>query len=105
MRLLAKRLREEKLDDNEVFVLRNHNGTLIAESKDPVAFKEEQALYEYHTGNLTDVTVEQTPVAYHEEDVVHSRPLGSKPREVKESLDSIREFMDYHGIKAKSESK
>ena len=76
MRLLAKLLREEKLEDKEVFVLRNHNGTLIAESKDPIAFKKEQAFYEYQTGNSTYVQVERTPVPHHEEDVTDYRYLG-----------------------------
>ena len=77
MRFLLKSLKAEKLGDNEVFVLRNHNGTLIAESKDPIAFKKEQAEYEYQTGNSTYVQVEQTPVPDHEEDVINYRHLGA----------------------------
>jgi|TARA_R100000482_G_scaffold101828_1_gene44973 hypothetical protein len=76
MKATLKTLKAQKLEANEAFALRNHNGTLLAESTDAFKIKGEQEMYQVHTGNDTHVTIEASPAPHYEEDVVSSRELN-----------------------------
>ena len=75
MKATLKTLKAQKLQSNETFVLRNHNGTMLAASTDLFNIKEEQETYQAVTGNDTHMTIEVVPVPYHEEEVRASREL------------------------------
>jgi len=75
MKVTLQTLEAQKLATNEALVLRNHNGTLLAESTDALKIKEEQEMYQRETGNDTHVTIELSPAEHHEEDIVGSREL------------------------------
>jgi hypothetical protein len=48
--------------DNEVYVLRNHNGRLLGEFEDQKDALEEKNFYETETGNFADLSIESKPV-------------------------------------------
>jgi len=75
MKATLKTLQAQRLQSNETFVLRNHNGTLLAASTDVFNIKEEQETYRAVTGNDTHMTIEVVPVPHHEEEVRASREL------------------------------
>ena len=75
MKATLKILQEQNLESNETFVLRNHNGTLLAASTNAFSIKEEQETYRMVTGNDTHMTIEVVPVPHHEEEVRTSREL------------------------------
>ena len=76
MRATLKKLQEQALGQNETFVLRNHNGTLLAASTDVFSIKDEQETYRAVTGNDTHMTIEVVPVPRYEEEVCASRELS-----------------------------
>lgn len=57
---IAEKESEEKIDD-KVYTLRNHNGRLLADSKDRASIEEEQKEYESQTGNCTTIDIEESP--------------------------------------------
>lgn len=76
MKATLKTLQAQKLGTDEVFVLRNHNGTVLATSSDAFAIKEEQEMYRMVTGNDTHMAIEMDPVDYYQQDASASRELG-----------------------------
>tara|TARA_R100000315_G_C5126084_1_gene72021 strand:+ start:187 stop:456 length:270 start_codon:yes stop_codon:yes gene_type:complete len=53
---------DEIMLDNEVYVLRNHNGRLLGEFEDQKDALEEKNFYETETGNFADLSIETKPV-------------------------------------------
>jgi hypothetical protein len=75
MKATLQTLQAQTLKANETFVLRNHNGTMLAASLDVFAIKEEQETYRMVTGNDTHMTIEMDPVDYYQQDALCSREL------------------------------
>tara|TARA_R110000772_G_scaffold259123_1_gene376628 strand:- start:368 stop:598 length:231 start_codon:yes stop_codon:yes gene_type:complete len=75
MKVKLNTLKAQSLKTTEAFVLRNHNGTLLAESTDAVTIKDEQDMYQRETGNDTHIAIEVSPAEHYEEDIVSSREL------------------------------
>ena len=75
MKATLQALKAQTLKANETFVLRNHNGTMLAASSDVFAIKEEQENYRMVTGNDTHMTIEMDPVDYYQQNPSASREL------------------------------